>query len=164
MVYVGIDVHRKRSQVAVLDEAGTQLSNRNYENSSGDLRAVLDELEPGTGVAFEAAYGWGWLADLLEECELEAHLAHPSACKPNALATPIRRLDAETRDQAEPDPRVEALRSLYGVGLITSMTLVAEIGEISRFPTARKLCAWAGLTPSVHNSDVKVRHGHITKA
>lgn len=65
MVYVGIDVHRKRSQVAVLDEGGTQLSNRNYENTSQALREALDELEPGTSVAFEAAYGWGWLADLL---------------------------------------------------------------------------------------------------
>jgi hypothetical protein len=43
------------------------------------------------------------------------------------------------------------------------MTLVAEIGDIARFPTARKLCAWAGLTPQVRNSDRKVRHGHITK-
>ena len=43
------------------------------------------------------------------------------------------------------------------------MTLVAEIGDISRFPTARKLCAGAGLTPQVRNSDRKVRHGHITK-
>ena len=41
--------------------------------------------------------------------------------------------------------------------------LVAEIGDIARFPTARKLCAWAGLTPQVRNSDRKVRHGHITK-
>jgi hypothetical protein len=32
-----------------------------------------------------------------------------------------------------------------------------------RFPSARKLCAWAGLTPQVRNSDRKVRHGHITK-
>jgi transposase len=31
------------------------------------------------------------------------------------------------------------------------MTLVAEIGDIGRFPTARKLCAWAGLTPRVRN-------------
>jgi transposase len=35
--------------------------------------------------------------------------------------------------------------------------------NIARFPTARKLCAWAGLTPQVRNSDRKVRHGHITK-
>jgi transposase len=52
---------------------------------------------------------------------------------------------------------------LPGVGRLTAMTLVAEIGDIGRFPTARKLCAWAGLTPAVRNSDRKIRHGHITK-
>jgi transposase len=52
---------------------------------------------------------------------------------------------------------------LPGIGKLTAMTLVAEIGDITRFPTARKLCAWAGLTPAVRNSDRKVRHGHITK-
>jgi transposase len=36
-------------------------------------------------------------------------------------------------------------------------------GDIGRFPTARKLCAWPGLTPTVRNSDRAVRHGHITK-
>ena len=64
---------------------------------------------------------------------------------------------------AKPDPRVQALMALPGVGRLTAMTLVAEIGDITRFPTARKLCAWAGLTPQVRNSDRKVRHGHITK-
>jgi transposase len=44
------------------------------------------------------------------------------------------------------------------------MTLVAEIGDISRFSSARKLCAWAGLMPRVRNSDTTVHHGHITKA
>src|SRR6266568_845215 len=86
MVYAGIDVHRKRSQVAVLDEAGTELVNRNVDNGSEAMIDILEELEPGTPVAFEAAYGWGWLADLLEESELEAHLVHPSACKAIASA------------------------------------------------------------------------------
>ena len=39
--------------------------------------------------------------------------------------------------------------------------MVAEIGDISRFPSARKLASWAGLTPAVRGSDLKVRHGHI---
>jgi transposase len=43
------------------------------------------------------------------------------------------------------------------------MTLVAEIGDSGRFPTARKLCAGAGLTPAGRNSDRTVRHGHLTK-
>jgi transposase len=46
---------------------------------------------------------------------------------------------------------------LPGVRQLTAMTLLAEIGDIRRFPTARKLCAWAGLTPTVRNSDRKVR-------
>lgn len=32
MVYAGIDVHRKRSQVAIIDQAGVELVNRNVEN------------------------------------------------------------------------------------------------------------------------------------
>ena len=81
----------------------------------------------------------------------------------DALATPIGRLEREIAALAKPDPRVQALMVLPGVGKLTAMTLVAEIGDIGRFPTARKLCAWAGLTPQVRNSDRKVRHGHITK-
>jgi transposase len=53
--------------------------------------------------------------------------------------------------------------ALPGVGKLMALTLVAEIGDIGRFPTARMLCAWAGLTAQVRNSDRKVRHGRITK-
>jgi transposase len=41
--------------------------------------------------------------------------------------------------------------------------MVAEIGDITRFPNARKLASWAGLTPTVRGSDRTVRHGHISK-
>jgi transposase len=47
---------------------------------------ILGALPPGTPVAFEAAYGWGWLVELLEELELEPHLVHPSRCKAIAAA------------------------------------------------------------------------------
>jgi transposase len=75
----------------------------------------------------------------------------------------VARLERDLIARARPDPRVQAPQALPGNGPITAMTLVAEIGDIARFPTARKLCAWAGLTPAVRNSDRKVRHGHITK-
>jgi transposase IS116/IS110/IS902 family protein len=42
--------------------------------------------------------------------------------------------------------------------------IVAEIGDITRFPSARKLASWAGMTPTVRGSDLKIRHGHITRA
>jgi transposase len=265
-IYVGMDVHRKRSQIAVVDEAGEEQRNRNVANDPAKLVPILGSLPPGTPVAFEAAYGWGWLVELLEELALEPHLVHPSRCKAiaaarlkndkvdartlaqllradllpeawiapqatrdlrallrhraslvrlstslknrvhavladrgigedrglwtgpgrawlaslelpatpraivedccgllDALAPPIARLERQIAALAKPDPRVQALMALPGVGRLTAMTLVAEIGDIDRFPTARKLCAWAGLTPTVRNSDRTLRHGHITK-
>ena len=39
--------------------------------------------------------------------------------------------------------------------------IVAEVGDITRFGSARKLASWAGLTPTVRGSDLSVRHGHI---
>jgi hypothetical protein len=60
-IYVGMDVHRKRSQVAVVDEAGNQQRNRNVPNDPAKLIPILGGLPPGTPVAFEAADGWGWL-------------------------------------------------------------------------------------------------------
>src|SRR6266508_2575313 len=51
----------------------------------------------------------------------------------DALATPIARLEREIATLAKPDPRVQALMTLPGVGKLTAMTLVAEIGDIGRF-------------------------------
>jgi transposase len=266
MVYVGMDVHRKRSQVAIVNDDGTERLNRNLKNDRAELMPVLGTLEPGTPVAFEAAYGWGWVTELLEDLELDAHLAHPLACKAIAtarlkndkvdartlaqllradllpegwIAPPevrglrsllrhrstlvrlrasamarvhavladhglhpevglwtaagtdwldglglfgiartvvsdnraviafatahIAPLEKTLRAEARSDPRVKALQVLPGIGYLTALTVVAEVGDITRFSSARKLCAWAGLTPSVKNSDRKVRHGHITK-
>ena len=81
----------------------------------------------------------------------------------DALAAPIAAVEAQITARAKPDPRVDILSALPGVGTLTAMTVLAEIGDISRFPTARKLCAWAGLTPAVRNSDRRIGHGHITK-
>ncbi len=82
----------------------------------------------------------------------------------DALEMRISGLEAEIRHQAKPDKRVDALMEVPGIGLLSAMTLVAEIGDMSRFAKARKLCAWARLIPSMRNSDRTVHHGHITKA
>jgi transposase len=86
MVYVGMDVHGKRTQVAVLSDDGTQLMNRNVPNDPGELAAILGPLGRGTPAVFEAAYGWGWLAELCEDLGMEPHLAHPFRCKAIASA------------------------------------------------------------------------------
>jgi transposase len=43
------------------------------------------------------------------------------------------------------------------------MLIIAEIGEVKRFPTSKHLCQWAGLTPTVRSSDGKARLGHISR-
>jgi transposase len=265
-VYVGIDVHRKRSQVAVIDEAGEVLANRNVPNGVEPILSVIGGLPAGTPAAFEAAFGWGWLLELLEGYGFSPHLVHPLQCKaiasarlkndkvdaaimaqllradllPEAWIAPpavrqlrallrhriqlvrlrtllrnrihavladhgqdraggcwsgpgrrwlaslelpaayrevveddlalidalqqlIDRLDWEIRQRARGDPRVKVLTQLPGVGPFTALVLLAEIGDITRFASARKLAAWGGLTPTVRGSDRTVRHGHISK-
>lgn len=56
-----------------------------------------------------------------------------------------------------------AVQAIPGVGPVLAAIFVAEIGDVSRFASARHLCSWAGLTPTHHESDQKVRRGHITK-
>jgi hypothetical protein len=85
-VYVGIDVHRKRSQVAVVTEDGTVRLNKNTVNGTEPLLRLIGDLPTGTPVAFEAASGWGWLVRLLEDYGFEAHLVHPLRCKAIASA------------------------------------------------------------------------------
>jgi hypothetical protein len=85
-VYVGIDVHRKRSQVAVIDQSGEVLANRNVPNGVDTILGVIGGLPPGTPAAFEAGFGWGWLVQLLEDYGFALHLVHPLRCKAIASA------------------------------------------------------------------------------
>src|SRR6266705_2108477 len=85
-VYVGIDVHRKRSQVEVVTEDGQVQLNKNVVNGSEPMLRLTGELPSGTPVAFEAASGWSWLAELLEDYGFEAHMVHPLRCKAIASA------------------------------------------------------------------------------
>ena len=85
-VYVGIDVHRKRSQVAVVSEDGTVELNQNVVNGSEPMLRLIGDLPSGTPVAFEAAFGWGWLVQLLEDYGFEPHMVHPLRCKAIASA------------------------------------------------------------------------------
>lgn len=60
-------------------------------------------------------------------------------------------------------PVAQALMALRGVRLITAMTILAELGDISRFDSPRQLMAYLGLVPSEHSSGSRRRQGAITK-
>jgi transposase len=60
-------------------------------------------------------------------------------------------------------PWVSAYQALRGVSLIVAATVVAEVGDLSRFSNPKELMAYLGLVPSEHSSGATVRRGRITK-
>ena len=60
-------------------------------------------------------------------------------------------------------PVVTGLMALRGCRLITAMTIVAELGDITRFDSPRQLMSYLGLVPSESSSGSKARRGGITK-
>src|SRR6266581_137653 len=88
MLYVGVDLHRKASQLAVVDEKGELICNRRVLSDREEMLRVFGEVgrDQALEVAFEATYGWGWFADLLEDVGIPTHMAHPRANKAIASA------------------------------------------------------------------------------
>jgi transposase len=60
-------------------------------------------------------------------------------------------------------PVVQALQALRGVQTVVAITVVAELGDLTRFDNPRQLAAFVGLIPSEHSSGDKRRQGGITK-
>jgi transposase len=264
--YVGIDLHRRRSVIVRMNDAGEVLEVSKIDNDPEALAMTLAEAGPDPEVALEACYGWYWAADLLQAEGARVHLIHPLGLHWDSrrvkndvkdateLANRLRRNDVpeawiappEVRELRElvryrakltalrtsakaqihavmaklgilppqtemfgpsgqrlldemdfpgpyglrveslrdlleiydrelamvereiarwlkDDPGYKAIQALHGVGPITAAILVAEIGDVHRFASARHLCSWAGLTPQHHESDTTVHRGRITK-
>jgi len=61
-------------------------------------------------------------------------------------------------------PIVAALQTLRGIALVNAATLIAEVGDFSRFANPRQLMAYLGLVPSENSSGARVKRGGLTKA
>jgi transposase len=75
-----------------------------------------------------------------------------------------REVELATREieaRARGDERVRVLTQIRGVGRYTAMLVIAEV--VSRFANAHKLCAWAGLPPTIRSSDGRARLGRISR-
>lgn len=97
------------------------------------------------------------------------------------LATPLRAVFAEACEEigqieerldlvdrelgalADQTPAVERLLTVPGIGLVTATALVAFVGDMRRFPTARHLASYLGLTPREYSSGLRQRLGRISK-
>jgi len=97
-------------------------------------------------------------------------LPRPYAGKAASLRQIIAVLDAEITlltqviaDLLAGHHGYQVIQQLPGVGPVLAAVIVAEIGEVTRFKTADRLCSWAGLTPRHRESDTKVTRGRVTK-
>jgi transposase len=61
-------------------------------------------------------------------------------------------------------PVVAALQTMRGMALVNAATLIAELGDLSRFANPRQLMAYLGLVPSEHSSGASIKRGGLTKA
>ncbi len=70
---------------------------------------------------------------------------------------------ADTAAESVFRPVIEGLMALRGVNLLTATTIVAEIGDLTRFASAPQLMAYLGLVPSEYSSGGSKTRGSITK-
>lgn len=61
-------------------------------------------------------------------------------------------------------PLVRGLQALRGIRLVSAATLIAEIGDLTRFDNPKQLMAYVGLVPSEHSSGARTHRGRITRA
>ena len=81
----------------------------------------------------------------------------------DALDTQIAPLDSWLRAYARRQPGCKALLAHYGVGPLTSVTILAELGDPSRFSSSREAVRYAGLDITVHQSDQRRAPGHLSR-
>lgn len=81
----------------------------------------------------------------------------------NLLNKQIDEISEVIKNTAKSDYDCQLLMTIAGISFYLALMIKAEIGDISRFANANKLCAYAGLIPSTYQSADKTRHGRITK-
>lgn len=268
MLSVGIDYHKRFSQMAVVDESGQRCGGGRVANEFSRVEEFIGSLGEPCRAVIEAGWGWGVMYDWLVQLEAvkEVQLAHPYRTRAIAAAqiktdsidaltlaqllranlipraympgTETRRLrdvvrqrlflvrlrtmvknrihsllekyrvalpavadafgkigrtflkdvdlppagrqlldqdlrllealnqeikqtEATLKIEFADDRRMELLTSIPGIGLLLGTVVALEIDDVRRFPTAKKLIAYAGLAPTTYASGDRSRHGGL---
>jgi hypothetical protein len=130
-----------------------------------EISAVLHRNLKGRNPATDpfSAKGRAWMLDqqlpIDERLTLEAGLRQL-----DFLGAELRQVDRLIAEQVIDDDDVRRLLTIPGIDVVTASTLMAVIGDIRRFPTARHLVGYLGLHPSVRQSGSgPARHGRVSK-
>jgi transposase len=81
----------------------------------------------------------------------------------DALDAQLAPLDGELRGYARRQPGCRALMRHYGIGALTAVTILAELGDCRRFSSSRQAVRYSGLDITVHASDQRRAPGHLSR-
>jgi transposase len=156
------------------DEALRDLS-RGREDAMRDLKATkyrLKALLLRQDIRYTGRANWNaahlrWLAHVVCPTPAQQIVFQEYVRAVTEQHDRLQRLESALHDQVKSwrlYPVVEAIQALRGVELTAAVILIAELGDLTRFDTPRKLMSYLGLTPSEYSSGERRRQGGITKA
>ncbi len=159
---------------SVADEAIRDLS-RGREDAVGDLKRSKVRLKAfllRQDIRYEGRANWNaahlrWLARVVCPTPAQQIVFQEYVHTVTEQSERLRRLESELHTAVKTwrlYPVVEAVQALRGLDLTGAGTLIAEVGDLTRFDTPRKLMSYLGLTPSEYSSGAHRRQGGITKA
>jgi len=155
------------------DEAMRDLS-RSREDAVIAARKAKQRLKAfllRNGLTYSGRSQWSkayfnWLADIgmphpAQQVALQEYISsvHETLNRVDRLTEQIRQMVPDWRLA----PIVSALQSARGISLITAVTLLTEIGDLSRFNKPAQLMAYLGLVPSEYSTGDAIKRGGITK-
>jgi len=158
---------------AVEDEAIRDLV-RAREDALKDVKAAKARLKAfllRQDIRYEGRATWGpahlrWLAEVVCPTPAQQVVFQEYVRAVSEHTERLQRLEAELHTQVQPwqwVPVLEAMQALRAVQFTVAVTLIAELGDLSRFDNPRQLMSYLGLIPSEHTSGERRRQGAITK-
>jgi transposase len=108
-----------------------------------------------------------WLAWLEDSAELSPNARHITTHRLRRLAAlyeELRQVDKRLERQTREDPLVQKLLTEKGIGLVTAVTIRAEIGRFDRFRTGKQLGRFCGLSPRNASSGQRQADAGLIKA
>jgi transposase len=158
----------------VEDEAIRDLT-RAREDAISDLKDAKLRLKAFLlrhDIRYAGRANWGaahlrWLSEVVCPTPAQQIVFQEYVRAVNEHSERLQRLEQELQDHVKTwrlYPVVEALQALRGVQFTVAVTLVAEMGDLTRFESPRELMKFMGLIPSEYSSGERRRQGAITKA
>lgn len=155
------------------DEAIRDMTRARQDAKSNELksRQQLKAFLLRNGIRYHGKTSWTaahmrWLAEIKLPNTAQQIVFQEYVDAVNTASERVTRLTDQIRKEVEMwsmRPVVEAYEALRGVQLVVAATVVAELGDLTRFDKPGQLMAFLGLVPSEHSSGDRQRRGSITK-